>query len=586
MRAARKTSGLLGAILLSAVLSGAADTVPASSNIITLPPFQVRGLRPWRIFRIPGYEVLSLSGEEKTRAILERIERAARFAPLFLPDDPNIRSSAPVTLLINHFEGDSTIAEFEKELPPDLKIGALHVTTNGALIQLPGSELTEGIRWGQRSPLVLVLNGIANLSHPALPYWYRDGYARLLSDAAIGDTEITIPPDDWRRGDLMPVSELLQVVNEADSLGYTRGSAAAGSLGAQWGLDSARVRQLARTLDDRKESYEQTASLFVHWGLFADDGEKRQAFLNFLRQVGTYGASEALFQQTFGLDYEEAGTALGEYAVRQRYRTVRLELPAGSETGPLPSIQGKEAALDDVARLVGEFYVALGGAGVPIEVRASDEFQLFPSFSTSAVGAVLDDSRQRYHAMAGKLLDEAYDAGSRNPDLIAQMAILAFDTGRNNDALELAEQAIATGTRRPFIFLLDSTLRLHAMGFTLDDDRKLTPEQADAVLEPLRGSWPLRPRLADAYRLLADVRLRSDGPVPEQDLELLADAVDEYPTELSLLSDIARLYAKNNRVEEARGIVDGLLRIPRLRSSEQSSLMELQGTLEDSDSPD
>jgi hypothetical protein len=576
MSRARTLACLLLALVPAAVC-GSAESPAADSDIITLPPFEVRALRPWLSYRIPGFEVLSLASEARSREVLERFVRAARFVPLFLPENPNAPGTVPVTLFINHFEGDRTIAELEKELPPFLKVGALHITANGSLIQLPGTEVTTAIRMGSYSAVVLIVNGVANLSRPGLPYWYRDGINRMLRGARVSDSALEVPRQDWSEGAAMPLGELLGVVDEGASLTYTRGAAGAEAAGAVWGMDAAQIRRLAVTMEELKERYLATASLFLHWGLVGDDGGRRAQFLAFLSASGTRAPGESLFREHFGIGFDEAARVIQEYAARTRGREERLALPSGESRPAETEISGGPATLEDVSRLVGEFYVALGGAGIPIEARNRDQFALFPEFSTEPAQRRIAEQRGRYRALARSVLVDGLRAPRRHPDVLAQLGILEFDEGRKTQAREILEEAIAGGASRPFAHALLATLRMNAAGVFLGDDAPIGEAQAAIIREPLDMAWALRPRLPDAYRILAELVRRADAAPTSRDLELLRDAVREFPAEVTLQTAIASTLDRIGRRTEARAIVDSLILLPGVRPSDIAEARRMRG---------
>ena len=79
-----KRAVLIAGMLISS--SYAVRSAPAADDpLITLPAYEVKGIRPWLYAEIPGYQILSLATEKDTRTILEKLQSAARFTPLFFP---------------------------------------------------------------------------------------------------------------------------------------------------------------------------------------------------------------------------------------------------------------------------------------------------------------------------------------------------------------------------------------------------------------------------------------------------------------------------------------------------------------------
>jgi DNA-binding response OmpR family regulator len=160
-----------------------------------------------------------------------------------------------------------------------------------------------------------------------------------------------------------------------------------------------------------------------------------------------------------------------------------------------------------------------------------------------------DAERAEYLALAHTFLRPPAQGEDEDPVQRAVRAYLAYTEADYTAAHTHANAALAAGISNPYLHLIKARLILLDAGGGGRDARRLDDPAMAVVLDQLRASLRLHPRLPEAFELLGEVLLGSGRPTPSGDLELLAEGAAEFPESRILRSQIELL---RRRVPTAR----------------------------------
>ena len=124
----------------------------AEDALVTLPAFEVKGLRPWLYAEIPGYQILSLANEKDTKAILARLQNASRFTPLFFPKGYNLQFTGRSTLFLHHFADKQTVDDATQRLQLSFTPKAFTVSAGDTFVEFPTPERIADWLKGRQTP--------------------------------------------------------------------------------------------------------------------------------------------------------------------------------------------------------------------------------------------------------------------------------------------------------------------------------------------------------------------------------------------------------------------------------------------------
>ena len=476
----------------------------AEDALVTLPAFEVKGLRPWLYAEIPGYQILSLANEKDTKAILARLQNASRFTPLFFPKGYNLQFTGRSTLFLHHFADKQTVDDATQRLQLSFKPKAFTVSAGDTFVEFPTPERIADWLKGRQTPSEFF--SVSELVVPRVPVWYREGLNVVIASSKVSDHTLVTNPLNWNGTIVQPLHQVLAIATAEEFSALNQASGPAVS------------------------AYRMGAVLFVHWGIFGEGGRNRAAFLNFTDATSRGPTTEELFRRHFQMDFAEAETRLAEYMRKQTWRSIRLDLPPDPAGPTLPALV-RPATSGEVARIVGESYLLLGDTA-PAAVRA------------------------RYYAKARTLLKGAYTTGDRDPRLLAQLGLLEFSEQNSAAASSYLETATNANVALPRAYTVLSLLRLRQFGSQLGDQRTLTSTQSRAVLAPALVALALRPPLTDASTIVEDIFLRGViAPTPGE-LDLLEAAVRQYPRNITLLANAVAIDLPARRFDTARELID------------------------------
>jgi hypothetical protein len=493
-----------------------------NDDVVVLPAFQVKDVRPWLYTTVPGYEILSLENERETRRIVVELQRAGRFMPWFFPPRMYEESAVKSVLFIDRFSSGRTLNEARDRLKV-AKVDLFTANSPDAAIQFASAEIVSAWLAGRRSPSSLRFSSRAVLVRPSVPHWYREGVSDLLSAAKVSDTKLEFPGQPVNASTLLTLADLLAVKTQARAIEL-------GNADPAW-----------------RARYRPAALLFVRWGLFSDDGIRRSAFVEFA--VSAPNFDDNTFQRHFGLTTAELELSLQAFAAEAGRRNHSLSLPRSPSPVALAPVEVRPATETEVGRIVGNSYLVLGQ-------------QVGNSTNT----------RDRYRALARQTLTSP-NLDRNDPRLNAVWGAQEFLDHNFEKARPFIDTARRSGLTTPYLYYIEASLRLQAADAANGGPQALSSLDKESVLESLRTGLKLFPRRNEAFRLLADVHLRDEGEVPPADLALLAAGTRGSPESLDLLAKTALLHFRQGQLEIVDELVTRGLASPAVELSPQKATL-------------
>jgi hypothetical protein len=534
--------------LAAGLLLGGFTATAAENNIVALPPFLVEETRPlpWLYADVAGLEVLSSCPERLTRQLVANHHRLHALLGELLPPALQLKMSEKRTLVfvesaqqpptsqevvaqmllsaVDQQALDNTAVPMDdgrlRRRPPPPRYTFL---PNLRLWDRDAQALFAIVRESEFDPkrVALTPEYIAYVLRnrlPALPPWYISGVLTLFARAKFTEDALTLERLDW--------------LSETGSAALKAGPVANRALLPLADFFAGELSQSDPALDDGLSLWQAQAALFVRWGLGGRGAPRRTALANFVERSAVEPVTEALFQQCFGFDFATAQKQLTEYlaeAMRDRLALRPAQKPR------LPDYSMRPANELEIARIKGDWERLEVGY-----VKAQ-----FPTLT------------QKYLEQARRTLMRAYDRGSRDARLLAVIGLCEVDAGNDAVAREFLEDAAArTKTLRPRAWFELARLRFAAFGAgRAGAERRLTRDQANAVLAPLLAAREQEPPLAEVYDLIAEVwAVSAEQPTREQ-LAVLEQGVRLFPRRTELVYRTAELNVRHGYTETARWLI-------------------------------
>jgi hypothetical protein len=584
-RAWRRTVLILGLLSLCAPpqARGEEDT---AGRMIKLPPFIVEDSGParlhWRYATFSQFEILSVCSDHTTEEFLRELYGLEQQLSAVLPTEFRFHTSLPVTYILC----DTSMQQrLDQDIPVQMLLN--HGSTAPAAIQsqhfvtIPHLGLQDPdaymsfvlldshfMKDGQMTYLPDAMAYLLRQRTPPLPSWFVSGFTSLY-----GTWSFTQPGEATILHIMLPnVSpyakigggNLVQIPGES-TVGIF--SAPLSWISPQEGkllrlkissrlANNRPVASLLLPMEDlliranpppgsgpAAERYRRTwaaqAALFVQWALDEQSnsspeshGPGRARLWRFLTRTSAEPGTEAMFQDCFGLNFDEAREKLGRYFLVASSQTKALGINASDP----PSIPVRDATEAEIARIKGDWE--------RLEVGLVKK--TFPGLSAA------------YQEHAHKTLWHEYDLGDRDPRLLAVMGLEACDVGDDAAAKPLLNAATKAHVIRPLAYEeLARILYAEAVAQPLGaNKKKLSAGQTAVVLAPLSDARKQSPPLLSASELFANVWFQSDRPPSRTELaELDADTV-LFPHSASLTFQTAVLEAQAGLIPQANRLID------------------------------
>lgn len=487
---------LSGRAGLLATLSGAAPAIAAGAGVVELPPMMVEesvsGV-PWLYVKAGGTEFLSRCSASTTRNLVEAWLDRMQLMRVLLPDEFLAHMDVPAVFVIYGQDLKQTVsAEIQRELQAvrggEASSGdRVNIAPNMRLVD---RDLHASIAYIDESQfdaaaLSIAPNHVRYLLRgrvPEPPGWLVEGVERVWQRTDFILDPITLAPLVWlnptesealaadptRPRALLPASELFE-------------------------LDALRAAETPHRR--RVEARASTQELFVRWALVSGEAT-RAALWKFAARAAEGPVSEEMFEDAFGFGYAELRDRLSDFLPRA------VRAPARIRPGPrppLPRIEVEAATPNEVARVRGEW-------------------------ERLAIGYVrrrLPEAREPYVAQARRTLRRAYDAGDRDPRLLATMGLCEIDAGDEAAARRYLEAAVAGGVARPRAYHELARLRYEELRREAAESRQFSFLELAPVFDVLRRGLAQAPPLPESYTLLAEAWARCElTPTPTEFAEL------------------------------------------------------------------
>lgn len=457
--------------------ASAAERPATTSAPVELPPMLVEESTssvPWLYVNAGGTEFLSRCSPGTTRALVEGWLTKMELVRVLVPPEFLARMDVPSVFVLYAQDLTHTASV---EIQRELQSGEGGATQSGGVNIAPSMRLTDrdmhaSIAYIDESlfdaaTMSVSPNHVRYLAQarvPELPSWLLDGLERLLRRADFVAEPITLRPLVW----------INQTESGAIASDPTHPRAV---LPANELFAAETVRPAESRHPRRVATRASTRELFVRWAINAG-GPTRDALWKLAAQAAGAPVTEAMFEASFGFDFSELRDRLSDYlpeAVRRASRIDPGRPPA------LPRIAVERATPNEIARVRGEW-------------------------ERLAIGHVqrrLPRVREPYIAQARRTLRRAYDAGDRDPRLLATMGLCEIDAGNEGDARAFLEPAVAGGVVRPRAYYELARLRFDELRRDAPETKSFTFTELAPVFEPLRRSLSQSPPLPEAFALLA-----------------------------------------------------------------------------------
>ena len=296
---------------------------------------------------------------------------------------------------------------------------------------------------------------------------------------------------------LLPMDELLAVA--ADS------ATARNPLGSTWA----------------KQSY-----AFVHWGLYGNAAKNQRGFVTFVTRLAKEPLSEALFKECFKMSYREMEAELRSYVDFTVHNVAGIQAKPGTKLPEPSPFELRDATPAEIGRLTGD---ALRLAGH-------------------------DDA-------AHLALIAPYVRGERDPQLLAAIGLLERHRGDDVRARKFLEAAVGAKAVRPRAYVELAQLRLAEAVAHPAAGRKLSADQAVAVLTPLFTAREQPPRLPEIYETIAEAWTQCVVTPTAAHLAVLDEGVRLFPRNVSLVYRAASLKVRAGFAAEADSLITLGLRL-------------------------
>ncbi|MCF3650903.1 hypothetical protein [Synoicihabitans lomoniglobus] len=356
------------------------------------------------------------------------------------------------------------------------------------------------------------LTQLLSLRSPALPAWLIVGLTGVYDSCRFDNDSFTLTNATWRS----PA--------EADALR----------------LDPDRPRDLMvlraffeapPPLDpDTRQRWQEQATLFVRWALFADDGAYRTALWNFVDDLELAEPTDPVFRQHFGFGFSDARDRLSAYLSAAVVESFAV---APTEFDDAPPAEIKRA-LPGVAYLIQGEWERLETNYVRQHAPALVDNYLGRARATVARARDADDSLE-VRALSGLLEYEADNIATARADL---------------------EAAVAGGIQRPRVLQVLAQLRYLELVAATPADQPIDAAKIGAVTFPLEMARDSSPALPEIYAQMATLWLKSDVDLTRRHIADLATGARLFPQHPAVIGRMALLQANRGNVRSALQIVD------------------------------
>jgi hypothetical protein len=540
LRSPLNTIARLGIVVALSVLAlrdpvSAADARKAMGPPVELPPMLVEestAAVPWLYVHAGGTEFLSRCSASTTRQFVDAWLAKMQLVRALVPDEFFARMDVPAVFVLYAQDLKQTVsAEIQRELQAGEEPARRGDARRETRVNIaPNMRLSDRDMQASIVYIDETLFDAAGLSvapaHvrfllqrrvPELPAWAIEGIERTWRGADFVLEPITLRPLGWRVG-----GEGEALARDAT---HPRTLLPANELFANDALRSSENRHARRV-----ETRSSTQELFFRWAIVGG-GATRDAFWKFVARAAEGPVTERDFEAMFGFDFAELRDRLSDYLPKAVEETKWIDPGA---LPPLPRIDVERATPNEIARVRGEW----------------------ERLAIAHVQSRLPAVREPYIAQARRTLRRAYDAGDRDPRLLATMGLCEIDAGNPAGAREFLEPATALGVLRPRAHHELARLRFAELRRAAPEKKSFSYTELAPIIGPLRRAATQAPPLPEAFTLLAEAWGRCETPPnTEEWAELLAGA-RLFARRPAVAFPIALALARHGKNGEAAAVRD------------------------------
>ncbi len=535
---------VLAGIAAALSLPGRAAEGTARSGTVELPPMLVEesvSTSPWYYVNAGGIEFLSRCSPYTTRSLVNAWIGKMQLVRALVPAEFMVRMDVPTIFVLYAQDLEQTL---NPEIQRELQSGGGNIAHS---MRLADRDMHASIAYIDEAQfnadgLSISPNHVRYLLDgrvPELPLWLIEGIERMLRGADFVEAPISLQPLNW----------LNQVESDALSWDATRPRAV---LPARDLFASDLIRAGENRHARHAAMRASTEGLFLRWGVTSDEAT-RAAFWKFAARAAEVPVTEEMFESFFGFDYSELRDRLSDYLTKAVEKTDRID---AGRLPPVPDFELERATPNQIARVRGEW-------------------------ERLAIGHVqrrLPQVREPYIARARRTTRRAYDAGDRDPRLLATMGLCEIDAGNPAGALPFLEPAVATGVVRPRAYYELARLRMAELRRTAPEAKTFSFAEIAAVIHPLQRAVTQAPPLAETFALLGEAWAASEVPPSPAEFAELERGARLFARRPAVALPIARALARHGKNSEAAVVLDAIAGSPMTDGS-QAELSRLRTEL-------
>ncbi len=516
-----------GALAFGVFLDANAAEARATGPAVELPPMMVEesiSSVPWLYVHAGGTEFLSRCAESTTTALVEAWLAKMQLVRALVPPEFLARMDVPTIFVLYAQDLQQTVsAEIQRELggAGEGRSGGVNIAPS---MRLSDRDMHASIAYIDEAlfdadGMSVSPNHVRYLLRgrvPELPAWLIDGIERTYRGADFVVAPITLRPVVWQNS-----SESSGLAGDAM---YPRGLLPANELFAT-DATLAAEKQHPRRAATRESEQE----LFVRWAIVSG-APMRAALWKFAARATEEPVTEEMFEACFGFDFAELRDRLSDFLPKAVEETSWIS--PGLQP-PLPRIEVERATPNEIARVRGEW-------------------------ERLAIGHVqrrLPQAREPYIAQARRTLRRAFDAGDRDPRLLATMGLCEIDAGNQAGAHQYLEPAVAAGVVRPRAYYELARLRFAELQRGANAAKIFSFTELAPIFEPLRRAVTQAPPLAEVYTLLGDAWARCELAPNTGELAELEAGARLFARRPAVTHAIALALARHGKKAEAIGIL-------------------------------
>lgn len=514
----------------------AAEAPDTPGGAVALPPMLVEesvSSVPWLYVNAGGTEFLSRCSASTTRQLVEAWLTKLQLVRALVPEEFLARMDVPAVFVLYAQDLQQTMsAEIQRELQAgERRKGA------GDLARPSGVNIAPSMRLGDRdmhasiayidealfdaSTMSVAAGHVRYLMKgrvPELPAWLVDGVERLYGGADFVQDPITIKPLIWLNRS--------ETEGLADDPARLRAVLPANELFA---LDAARTG--SNEHPRHRETRTATQELFVRWAL-TSGAATRAALWTFAAQAAERPVTEELFEANFGFGFSELRDRLSDFLPNAVEQTAWID---PGKRPPLPRIQVERATPNEVARVRGEW-------------------------ERLAIGHVqrrLPQVREPYIAQARRTLRRAFDAGDRDPRLLATLGLCEIDAGNPAGAAQFLEPATAGGVVRPRAYYELARLRFAELRRHAGERAEFSFTELAPIFQLLQRALTQAPPLPEGFALLAEAWAHCPTTPNTAEFAELAAGARHFARRPAVAYATAVALARHGKKAEAAAVLDG-----------------------------